>query len=315
MAAASTSVESANPISDGWFSEQFDRHGGNNEILLSCLKEEIAVLEAYYQGKTSTGDAASAITRPISNSPAPALGGYSDEIVGLCQLWRVFTDALADWPSDRFADLVELLKAISEIPDSIHRGEALDDDGKESLTWNRLPYFSMVWFDKYWEEPRDIVEKCSTDEDKARAKEAYVTQQDSTARLVAAGILQRRKAFEYMTRALWAESEPKGDSDNWSDRSAMRQWILSFYISAVAAWMERTGHSVYLDLQSIDIQNRPPPAAPSGATKYSDRSREDWSSWKKRLLDVAQNESDEATKKAVTAAMETMEAVEKAAEK
>jgi hypothetical protein len=85
------------------------------------------------------------MTHPLSISPVPALGTYSDEIMAVCNLWRGIIAALMQSPYTLAPEIFTLLDAIAKAPGEIHKCEAVDDDDGEKLTWVQFPYLRMIW--------------------------------------------------------------------------------------------------------------------------------------------------------------------------
>jgi hypothetical protein len=133
--------ENSSLIDEHWFQSQLNRYEKN--AYKACYEEEVAALQAFYNGETGIEQAATAITRPITNSPIHDLGGYSDDAVAICQLWSLFRCALIEWPQSRTADLVALLSATTRVTDLIHRGKLLDDDDEKPLSWAEHPFFQI----------------------------------------------------------------------------------------------------------------------------------------------------------------------------
>ncbi|KAJ3571011.1 hypothetical protein NPX13_g5536 [Xylaria arbuscula] len=166
--ASYTLLNEDQPVPQAWFDAQADQSQGkpHQQAALATLKsfhdEYIKILKSYHDGNLTAGEAANMITRPISTSPVPELGDYSDHATALCRLWRLLVRALIEWPSSRTPDLVSLLTAISRVPDNIHRGEVFDDtanDVDKPLTWRSLPWLIMVWSDKHWMQPGMITRR------------------------------------------------------------------------------------------------------------------------------------------------------------
>jgi hypothetical protein len=179
--------ENSSLIDEHWFESQLNRYEKN--AYKACYDEEVAALKAFYSGETSIEQAATAITRPISNSPIQDLGGYSDDAIAICQLWNLFRYALIEWPHSRTADLVALISATTRVAEPIHRGELLDDDEKQ-LSWAEHPFFHMVWSDAFWRTPGQIARQATDGAARQHEMEVYIKQQDVEARLVAAGIFE-----------------------------------------------------------------------------------------------------------------------------
>jgi hypothetical protein len=180
--------ENSSLIDEHWFQSQLNRYEKN--AYKACYEEEVAALQAFYNGETGIEQAATAITRPITNSPIHDLGGYSDDAVAICQLWSLFRCALIEWPQSRTADLVALLSATTRVTDLIHRGKLLDDDDEKPLSWAEHPFFQMVWSDSFWRTPGQIARQATDAASRQHEREVYIKQQDVEARLVAVGIFQ-----------------------------------------------------------------------------------------------------------------------------
>jgi hypothetical protein len=179
--------EDSSLIEEHWFELQLNRYKHN--AYKACYSEEVAALKAFYNSETSIEQAATAITRPISNSSIQDLGGYSDDAVAICQLWNLLRYALIEWPHSRTTDLVALLSAMTKVTDLVHRGELLDDDDKP-LLWVDHPFFHMVWSDAFWRTPGQVARQATDARSRVHARNVYIKQQDVEARLVAAGILE-----------------------------------------------------------------------------------------------------------------------------
>jgi hypothetical protein len=180
--------ENSSLIDEHWFQSQLNRYEKN--AYKACYEEEVAALQAFYNGETGIEQAATAITRPITNSPIHDLGGYSDDAVAICQLWSLFRCALIEWPQSRTADLVALLSATTRVTDLIHCGKLLDDDDEKPLSWAEHPFFQMVWSDSFWRTPGQIARQATDAASRQHEREVYIKQQDVEARLVAVGIFQ-----------------------------------------------------------------------------------------------------------------------------
>jgi len=156
MASVNKASHGANPpqghINVAWFDAKRAKYSASseNETLRAIVREEIDALQLFYDRdvKSTAAEIARKITRPISTSPVPALGTYSDETVALITLWHVLREALVEWPSSYESDILNILSAIGQLPKSvqIHNGEATDaETGTQPLIWDTFPYFSFVW--------------------------------------------------------------------------------------------------------------------------------------------------------------------------
>ena len=251
-------VPEGHQIPQEWFDERLRNYSSKSKVLESVYAEEIAAFQAFCSNQTSPDEAAQAITRPISNTCVPDLGGYAPEIVALCQLLELLIDALIEWPSSRTPDLIALLTAISNIPDNLHQGEALDDDDNV-LTWSGPPYINMVWSDANWMTPHIIVKECSkhsnSDAALQHACDKYIKAQDVEAQLVAVGLgpFGMKRAFYYLIYALEWHLNPKDKAEAQKKESRAREpFEPRFHIPAVTCWIKHTGQKLYQrDLQFL----------------------------------------------------------------
>ncbi|KAK7743248.1 hypothetical protein SLS53_004333 [Cytospora paraplurivora] len=304
--------DNATTVPEQWFDRQLTRHIYKSPVLRGFLAEEIAALKAYHSGKLSTIDTAHAITSPVSNSPVPNLGTYSDETSAVCQLWVLLTDTLVEWPSSRTADLVALLVAISKLPGGLHRGEATDDD-EEPLAWKGLPYICMIWSDATWKRPGDIVMQLPvTDDDSAarqRLRLLYIKQQDVEAQLVRAGIFQPQRGFQYLIRALEKIPGPQDDGKPSTFSEASAQLQLDFQVPAAACWLKHNGRRFRDGLVRDEIRDWEKRMIPDEALEFP-QPADRWTYWEKRMREIAERGPDESTREAAKTAVGYMQAVD-----
>lgn len=298
--------ENITVVPDSWFQARLDRVSSEDPALQSLLASEVEALKSFHNGSLSTDEAAKSITRPITDSPVPHLGTYSDESRALGHLWALLIEALIEWPSSQTPSLVAVLKAIKKSPGNIHRGEATDDEEKP-LSWGNLPYFTRVWSDNHWMSPGQIARRCPNDAARHRAREQYVKQQDVEARLVAAqlfadGPLTFPRALQYVARTLERTPGPDDSEDASDDASADGQLRLDFRVPATARWIQHCGQRLHeilrenkiawWDLRSI-----------TGSPMRFDDSYGHWKFWEKRLLALSKEEQDQAIKEAAESAV------------
>lgn len=300
------------PVHARWFEAQLTRYNTRSDILRDTyLSAEIKALKDFHDGTTSTAEAAQAITRPISTNPVPSIGTSSDAIVPVTQLWRLYKDALVEWPSNRTQDLVTLGVAISELPDHLHRGEALDDnDERSTLAWKDVPYIHMVWRDAHWQRPVDLVEKCKDDEARRHARDVYLKQQEVEAQLVAANLFEYKLAFREVIIDLEIAKKPedKGDHDPATDGD-FEPLELDFHISAAARWIKHNGGRMRVSLVEKELKDLPENSIPRGA-RHFERQGERWQFWERRFGDVARDEeADEFTRREAQAGLDAMKAI------
>jgi len=299
--------EELQEVPQSWFDAQTSEHHQKtkNASLKSFHEEEVKALKAYHDGHLAVEAAAAMITRPISESPVPELGGYSDHATAICQLWTLLTTALVEWPSSRTNQLVSLLTAISRVPDQVHRGEVLDDDRKTPRTWSSLPWFEMVWSDAHWMKPGMIIRRASDDADKRRRRDIYVKRQDVEAQLVAAGLLEWKRAFQYLINALERKPGPHDHQEAASDGEADRQLKLDFQIPAAARWIKHNGKRLHDGLVKDELRDWDKKDIPS-ASMHFEQPEERWAFWRDRFAEIQRDESDSFVKEAAGTAIDLM---------
>ncbi|KAI1811060.1 hypothetical protein GGS20DRAFT_564788 [Poronia punctata] len=214
------------------------------------------------------------------------------------------TTALVEWPSSRTQDLVSLLVAITKVPGHIHRGEALDDEGKPR-SWRRLPWIEMVWYDAHWMQPGMITRRASDDADRTRRRDIYVKIQNVESQLVAAGLFQWKHAFQYLIRALEKEPGPSDEVEAGNDGEADGQLKLDFHIPAAACWIQHNGKRLYDGLVNDELRGLNKRDIPSVA-RHFDHPLDRWEFWRNRFMKIRKNESDSFVKEAAATAADVM---------
>ncbi|RJE25725.1 hypothetical protein PHISCL_01913 [Aspergillus sclerotialis] len=307
-------IPEGHQVPQAWFDTPIQNYRGKSEFLKSILAEQIAALQAFYLYQISPDEAAQAITRPISNSSIPELGTYSDEIAALVRLWKVLVKALIEWPPSRTPDLIALLTAISNIPDYIHRGEAIEEDGRP-LAWSGLPYLGMPWRDSHWMEPSDIAEACSNDEvARQHSRDNYLKQQDVEAQLVGAGIFDMKEAFYNLILILEKKLDPiDGNKDN-TEPDIFELFQPDFDIPAVVCWIKHDGRKVYEILREnrTEYWNE---KYISCIAKHFDQPIERWSFWENRLIKIAKDTPDDFVRNAAELAVRYMRDIKNTSQK
>ncbi|UPX20288.1 uncharacterized protein EKO05_0010525 [Ascochyta rabiei] len=297
--------ESSLSVKEQWFEAQLKRYEKN--AYEGCYSEEVAALKDFYNGKTNAEQAATAITQPISKSSIKDLGGYSDDIVALSQLWSLLKNALIEWPSSRTPDLVALLSAITQVTDAIHRGELLDDADEKPVLWAGLPWFRMIWSDAFWRTPGQIARQAKDAASRKHECEVYIKQQDVEARLVAAGIFEWDRAPRFMVRTLERTPNPDDAHDAAGDGDAEFQLKPEFHMPAASKWVEHNGERLYSSLDELKHWNE---RNAHGEMMQFDSPSERWEFWQKRLLDIAEGTGvDEVTRDAARSTAQRMRKV------
>lgn len=291
-------------VDAAWFDKQKQRRVQKNDpTLRGWLAEEVDALRAFHDGHANADETASAMTRPISTSPVPDLGGYSDEILAVGTLWLLIITALVEWPSARTPDLFTLLDAIAKVPDKFHKGEATDGDGGQ-LTWDQIPYFTMYWPGDI--QPGQICRRCPDEASLASALRLYLRIKDIEAQLVARHVMKMNKQMiQYIIRAL---EKPIDDSDRQlapNEAAAYNQIKLDFHIPVISSMFVYNGHEIYNQVVQEGLRDWTPRQMPDGAMKFEDGA-ERWSLWKRRLGELAQGDADDGVKIAAEAILETM---------
>lgn len=305
--------DNATTVPEQWFEDQLTRHKYTIPLFKGCQHQGIAALRDYHSGKLNATDAAHAITSPITNSPAPDLGGYSDEITAVCNLWALLTDALVEWPPSRTEGLVALLVAISKVPGELHRGEATDDD-EQPLTWDGCPYIGMIWSDSTWMTPGDLVMRTPVADDggaaRQRARRLYIKQHDIEARLVREGILQPWRGLRILVCTLEKiPGRPQDEVEASTGWEASEQLKLDFEVPAAACWLKHTGRMYRGVIVRDELKKWEKRRIPDGALEFT-HSAERWTYWEKRLREIAESAQDEITREAAERAVGYMQALD-----
>jgi hypothetical protein len=294
--------EDSSLIDEHWFETQLGRYKQN--AYEACYGKEVAALRAFYNGESSIEEAATAITRPISNSPVQDLGGYSDEIVAICQLWCLLRNALIEWPHSRTADLVALLLAMTKVTDLIHGGELLDDENEKPVSWAAHPFLHMVWSDAFWRTPGQVARQATDASSRQHERKVYIKQQDVEARLVAAGIFDCKQSWtspiglrtlyslyagyrapRYMIWTLERAPGPEDIEDADNDGDAEFQLKLEFQIPAASKWIEHNVQKLYDTLGELEDWNKR--KTHGFEMKQFDRPLDRWEFWQKRYVVLA----------------------------
>ncbi|KAF6809033.1 hypothetical protein CMUS01_13768 [Colletotrichum musicola] len=98
-------------MSDEWFTSKLFPYG-NGSTEDGCRASEAQALKDYLRKKTTAAEAARAITQQIDHS-ITAEDNLNEE---LPRLWGLLQDALWELPEENIEPLIELLKAIEELP-------------------------------------------------------------------------------------------------------------------------------------------------------------------------------------------------------
>ena len=127
-------------MSDVWFKNQIAPDGSVED---GCHPDEAQVLQSYLNNHIATPqEAAHAIPRPIVSS--------DDSGANLNRLWNLLQDALVELSAAHIPALINLLRAIQDLPDPKLTSEPTETPSpKDGFTWKDLPNFGHLWADVY----------------------------------------------------------------------------------------------------------------------------------------------------------------------
>ncbi|KAI4954241.1 hypothetical protein J4E91_001951 [Alternaria rosae] len=191
-------------------------------------------------------EAALSMTHPLSAAPVPALGGYSDQVLAVDDLWSIIA-ALMEWPSTRAPEIFTLLNAIAKAPGDIHKGKVLDNEG-EKLTWAKFPYFGVIWHERTGADiqPGHIYRQYSDSTLVEFARKLYLKIKDIEAQLVAKHVFRMDRAMiRLIIRALEKEIDQSDEQLAPDKATAYDQVKLDFHIPAVSFMLKYNGREVY----------------------------------------------------------------------
>ncbi|CAJ2505172.1 Uu.00g125660.m01.CDS01 [Anthostomella pinea] len=299
-------------LDPAWFDRQKQRHVEKDDpSLRRWLVDEVNILKAFHDGDTDAEETAHDITRPISTSSVPDLGGYSDGILASNGLWFVLITALIEWPCERIADLLALLDAIARIPDKIHKGEVIGDEHGDALSWSGFPYFALSWPDDL--QPGQICRQCPDAAARALARRLYLKIRDIEAQLVARHVMgMSRQMIRTVICALETDKKDVDGSDDAqqvvapNEAVAYDQVVLDFHIPAVAFLFQYNVREVY-DLVVVrdGLRDWTRRSMPDGARRFEDGATR-WVFWERRLGELAGGSADEEVRGAAEAALGSM---------
>lgn len=280
----------------------------NDPSLRNWLSTEVDALRAFHDAHMNADEAALSMTYPLSNSPVPALGGYSDDILAVDNLWRLIIAALMEWPSTRVPEIFTLLSAIGKAPGNIHKGEAVDEGVK--LTWAQFPYFGLTWNECTGADiqPGQICRQYSDSTLGALARELYLKIKDIEAQLVAKHVLKMNKAMiQFIIQALEKEIDQSDERLAPDEATGYSQVKLDFHIPAISFMFKYNKREVYDQVVTKGLGHWKKRQLPDGAREFQDGA-ERWSFWRRRLEDLSQSNANDEVKAAARASLEYMDA-------
>lgn len=182
-------------MSDYWFSYKLAPDGGTED---GCHPDEAQALKDYLVHEANAAEAAHAITHAIAVAANPG--------EDLVRLWALLMDALMELPKQHIIPLVELLKAIENLPEPVFT--AKESNWPHEKLWKGLPGFGHLWSDMHRsKEWRSIIgapdAHCSIFRD---LRDGKLRQAEVEARLVDAGLAKIPVDWGYETVADALES-------------------------------------------------------------------------------------------------------------
>lgn len=295
-------------VDPAWFEGQKQRRVQKHDpSLRDWLAKEVDAFKAFHDGHMNAAEAALTMTRPISTSPVPALGGYNDEILAVGNLWRVIIAALLEWPPARTPDIFALLDAIAKVPGNLHKGEAINDDG-EKLTWAQLPYFGLAWHESTGADlqPGQICRQYADSLLLASARRLYLKMKDIEAQLVARHVLEMNRAMiQYIIRALEKKIDHSDEQQAPDEATGYSQVKLDFHIPAISFMLKNNGREIYNQIVRNELQDWTQRQLPNEARKF-ESGAERWSFWRRRLAELAQENTDNQIKVAAQISLESI---------
>lgn len=204
-------------MSEDWFDFQVAPDGVDED---GCRPEEAQALKDYLRGKTTTQEAAVAITRPTEATDTPT------EEIG--SLWGIFENGLLELAESEVARLLQLLDAIQNLPYDEGTAELKHPD-----IWAGLEGFGHLWLDasdkRSWRGQLHEAE-ASGDRDRDMLQARRVKREGMEARLSVAKI-----GFDGLSEGYDCLAEALEDSAA----------ILDFEIPIVAAWLAVAARQMY----------------------------------------------------------------------
>jgi hypothetical protein len=300
--------EDQHDVDPAWFERRKQSPVQNNDpSLRDWLAKQVDALKTFHDGHITAEEAALSMTHPVSTSPVPDLGGYSDQILAVCNLWQVIIPALMEWPSNRVPDLFTLLDAIGQAPGAPHKGEADDGDG-DKLTWATFPYFGFSWYERTSAdfEAGQICQRYSDAALLASARKVYLKLKDMEARLVAAHVMSLN--YRMIHRIIWTLEKEIDQIDEivaGDEATAFEQIKLDWHIPAVEFMFEHNERALYDKVVTKELE-----AWTKGQLAALPRQHqtgaERWSFWKKRLEELSQGDASDEVRAAAKASLECM---------
>ncbi|KAG6362700.1 hypothetical protein INS49_007793 [Diaporthe citri] len=163
-------------MSDGWFSSKLAPDGAVED---GCHPKEAQAMKYYLRQKRTVAEAARAITHPVVTADNPG--------EDLPRLWGFLMDSLLDLPAEHTDSLLELLKAIENLPEPDFT--AIDGSRRpcEKL-WRGLPGFGNLWSDSYQSGSWRRTAAATNGPARRALRDTHVRKAEIEARLLTAGL-------------------------------------------------------------------------------------------------------------------------------
>lgn len=247
-------------MSDAWFASKLAPDG---DVEDGCHPDEAQALELYLHERTSSTEAAQAITHPIIGADHPS--------EGLVRLWSFIMDALVELPPEYTQALIELVQAIEALPEPELSAEP-SERPSETL-WKGLPGFGHFWSDSYQSGNWRKIAKNADGQERDLLRTEHVRKAEMEARLCNAGLAGIPIDWGYEAVANALES---------------RAALLDFEVLAATEWLILCGHSIRQGAEKGEKSwaLKTHSASSTEASLDQVMSVERWSLWDKRLEEI-----------------------------
>ncbi|KAI8943725.1 hypothetical protein NX059_001704 [Plenodomus lindquistii] len=280
-------------MSDDWFAYKLAPDG---DVVDGCHPDEAQALKDYLRRKTSTTEAAQAITRPLVAASDPR-----DDIV---RLWGILMDALVELPSDNTDRLIALVSAIDNLPEPDFSAVEESKRPREKL-WKGLPGFGNLWADIY-QSSSWRASVGGEGEEREERRDEYIKTAACEARLVASGLAGLGIDCGYQVVADALESSNA---------------LLDFEVPAAAEWLVCCGQRLRQGAARSETSwALTPRQSEAECTSLRDlwTARLDgtmtlkrWKAWQDRLVELQKDGEREDVQTAARRALEAMRSVDR----
>lgn len=257
-------------MSDDWFSSKLAPDGTIED---GCHPQEAQAMKDYLHQKKTTTEAAQAITHPVVTAENPR--------EDLARLWGFLMDSLVELPAEHIDSLLELLKAIENLPEPDFTATDESKRPSEKL-WRGLPGFGNLWADSYqsgsW---RRAAAAAADGPARDALRDTHVRKAKIEARLATAGIggVPMDWGYEVVADALESSSA-----------------LLDFEVPAAARWLvicgrrfrqaAEDGEESWALRPHVTASSTTPSRDLWKASSDQTLSLDRWSSWEGRLREL-----------------------------